>query len=77
MKHKIYIVATNDRDLKRRIRKIPGVPIVVSSPPSRYTQEKALTNFVECSERKICCRKTARCTREVDDEAEAGKNCRS
>lgn len=26
MKHKIYIVATNDRDLKRRIRKIPGVP---------------------------------------------------
>ncbi|EON64944.1 rRNA-processing protein FCF1 [Coniosporium apollinis CBS 100218] len=28
MKHKIYIVATNDRDLKRRIRKIPGVPIM-------------------------------------------------
>ena len=27
MKHKIYIVATNDRDLKRRLRKIPGVPI--------------------------------------------------
>lgn len=28
MKHKIYIIATNDRDLKRRIRKIPGVPIM-------------------------------------------------
>lgn len=28
MKHKVYIVATNDRDLKRRIRKIPGVPIM-------------------------------------------------
>ncbi|KAF2842884.1 Fcf1-domain-containing protein [Patellaria atrata CBS 101060] len=27
-KHKIYIVATNDRDLKRRIRKVPGVPIM-------------------------------------------------
>lgn len=25
---KCYIVATNDRDLKRRIRKIPGVPIM-------------------------------------------------
>ncbi|KAL9032883.1 MAG: hypothetical protein Q9214_007771, partial [Letrouitia sp. 1 TL-2023] len=27
-KHRIYIVATNDRDLKRRIRKVPGVPIM-------------------------------------------------
>uniref|UniRef100_A0A7S0B6G6 PIN domain-containing protein n=1 Tax=Pyrodinium bahamense TaxID=73915 RepID=A0A7S0B6G6_9DINO len=26
--HKIYIVATNDKDLKRRIRKVPGVPIM-------------------------------------------------
>jgi hypothetical protein len=24
MKHKVYIVATNDRDLKRRVRKVPG-----------------------------------------------------
>jgi U3 small nucleolar RNA-associated protein 24 len=23
-----YIIATNDKDLKRRIRKIPGVPIM-------------------------------------------------
>lgn len=27
-KHRIYIVATNDKDLKRRIRKVPGVPIM-------------------------------------------------
>merc|ERR1719265_2296243 len=26
--HKCYMVATNDKDLKRRIRKIPGVPII-------------------------------------------------
>jgi U3 small nucleolar RNA-associated protein 24 len=26
--HKCYMVATCDRDLKRRIRKVPGVPIV-------------------------------------------------
>ena len=26
--HKCYIVATQDKDLKRRIRKIPGVPIM-------------------------------------------------
>ncbi|CAD7929580.1 unnamed protein product [Amoebophrya sp. A25] len=26
--HKCYIVATNDADLKKRIRKIPGVPIM-------------------------------------------------
>ncbi|KAK9471288.1 Fcf1-domain-containing protein [Dipodascopsis tothii] len=28
MQHKCYIVATNDADLKRRIRKVPGVPIL-------------------------------------------------
>merc|ERR1719263_1979177 len=26
--HKCYIVATNDKDLKKRIRKIPGIPIM-------------------------------------------------
>jgi U3 small nucleolar RNA-associated protein 24 len=26
--HRCYIVATCDKDLKRRIRKIPGVPIM-------------------------------------------------
>lgn len=28
VQHKCYIVATCDRDLKKRIRKIPGVPIM-------------------------------------------------
>ena len=28
IQHKCYIVATCDRDLKRRIRKVPGVPIM-------------------------------------------------
>lgn len=31
LQHKCYIVATVDRDLKRRIRKIPGVPIMYIS----------------------------------------------
>ncbi|KKY26437.1 hypothetical protein UCRPC4_g01456 [Phaeomoniella chlamydospora] len=39
MKHKIYIVATNDRDLKRRIRKIPGVPIM-SVAKGKYVIER-------------------------------------
>lgn len=37
--HKCYIVATNDRDLKRRIRKIPGVPIMYVSQ-HKYTIER-------------------------------------
>ncbi|XP_065066950.1 rRNA-processing protein FCF1 homolog [Rhopilema esculentum] len=37
--HKCYIVATCDRDLKRRIRKIPGVPIMHISQ-RRYTIER-------------------------------------
>ncbi|KAI1188258.1 Fcf1-domain-containing protein [Nemania serpens] len=28
MQHRVYIVATNDKDLVRRIRRIPGVPIM-------------------------------------------------
>ena len=28
IKSRVYLVATNDKDLKRRIRKIPGVPII-------------------------------------------------
>ncbi len=39
MKHKIYIVATNDRDLKRRIRKVPGVPIM-SVARGKYVIER-------------------------------------
>ncbi|MCJ1295859.1 hypothetical protein MMC34_007423 [Xylographa carneopallida] len=39
MKHKVYIVATNDRDLKRRVRKIPGVPIM-SVARGKYVIER-------------------------------------
>ncbi|CAF0742734.1 unnamed protein product [Didymodactylos carnosus] len=37
--HKCYIIATCDKDLKRRIRKIPGVPIMYLSG-HRYTIER-------------------------------------
>ncbi|XP_031550265.1 rRNA-processing protein FCF1 homolog [Actinia tenebrosa] len=37
--NKCYIVATCDRDLKRRIRKVPGVPIMYISQ-HRYTIER-------------------------------------
>ncbi|PQE31994.1 hypothetical protein CJF32_00001602 [Rutstroemia sp. NJR-2017a WRK4] len=39
VKHKIYIVATNDRDLKRRVRKVPGVPIM-SVARGKYVIER-------------------------------------
>ena len=39
LKHKIYIVATNDRDLKRRIRKVDGVPIM-SVARGKYVIER-------------------------------------
>lgn len=39
MMHKCYIVATCDKDLKRRIRKIPGVPIMYISQ-RKYTVER-------------------------------------
>ena len=42
--HKCYIVATNDKDLKRRIRKIPGVPIM-SVSLNRYTIERIGDSF--------------------------------
>merc|ERR1719265_1819371 len=37
--HKCYLVATNDKDLKRRIRKIPGVPIVYAKR-GKYVVER-------------------------------------
>ncbi|KAK4616035.1 rRNA-processing protein FCF1 [Fulvia fulva] len=39
MKQRVYLVATNDRDLKRRIRKIPGVPII-SVARGKYVIER-------------------------------------
>ena len=37
--HRIYVVATCDKDLKRRIRKIPGVPLI-SIKERRYQVER-------------------------------------
>jgi U3 small nucleolar RNA-associated protein 24 len=37
--HRIFIVATCDKDLKRRIRKVAGVPIMYISA-HRYTVER-------------------------------------
>jgi U3 small nucleolar RNA-associated protein 24 len=37
--HRIYIIATCDKDLKRRIRKIPGVPLI-SIKDHRYQVER-------------------------------------
>ncbi|XP_070492667.1 rRNA-processing protein FCF1 homolog [Chironomus tepperi] len=48
--HKCYIVATNDKDLKRRIRKIPGVPIM-SVSLNRYTIERIGDSFEPMSKR--------------------------
>ena len=39
LKHKTFIVATNDRDLKRRIRKVPGIPIM-SVARGKYVIER-------------------------------------
>ena len=36
---RVYLVATNDRDLKRRIREIPGVPII-SAADGKYSVER-------------------------------------
>jgi len=38
-KNRIYIVATNDRELKRRVRKVPGVPIM-SVARGKYVIER-------------------------------------
>lgn len=43
-KHRIYIVATNDKDLVRRIRKIPGVP-VMKVARGKFTIEKLPDHF--------------------------------
>jgi U3 small nucleolar RNA-associated protein 24 len=37
--HKCYIVATCDKDLKRRIRKVPGIPIMYIAQ-HRYSIER-------------------------------------
>mmetsp|Transcript_18000 Transcript_18000/g.37335 ORF Transcript_18000/g.37335 Transcript_18000/m.37335 type:complete len:204 (-) Transcript_18000:1441-2052(-) len=45
--HRVYIVGTCDKDLKRRIRKIPGVPIMtVLSSRRQYTIERLPDAFM-------------------------------
>lgn len=39
VKQRVYLVGTNDRDLKRRIRKVPGVPIL-SVARGKYVIER-------------------------------------
>ncbi|KAK5122468.1 hypothetical protein LTR85_004052 [Meristemomyces frigidus] len=39
VKQRVYLVATNDRDLKRRVRKVPGVPII-SVARGKYVIER-------------------------------------
>ncbi|PSK43726.1 rRNA-processing protein FCF1 [Elsinoe australis] len=39
IKNRIYVVGTNDRDLKRRLRKVPGVPII-SVAKGKYVVER-------------------------------------
>ncbi|KAK3700132.1 rRNA-processing protein fcf1 [Vermiconidia calcicola] len=39
VKQRVYLVATNDRDLKRRVRKVPGVPIL-SVARGKYVIER-------------------------------------
>lgn len=43
--HRIYVVATCDRDLKRRLRKIPGVPIMYIAR-HKYTVERLPDAFM-------------------------------
>jgi U3 small nucleolar RNA-associated protein 24 len=37
--HRVYIVGTCDKDLKRRVRKVPGVPIMYITS-HKYTIER-------------------------------------
>lgn len=55
VKQRVYIVATNDRDLKRRIRKVPGVPIV-SVARGKYVVERCVKfwPFICACIAKVC-----------------------
>ncbi|KAK4534856.1 hypothetical protein CDCA_CDCA03G0881 [Cyanidium caldarium] len=43
--HRVYVVATCDRDLRRRLRKIPGVPIMYIAQ-HKYTVERLPDAFM-------------------------------
>lgn len=55
--HKCYIVATNDKDLKRRIRKIPGVPIMYVAQ-HRYTIERMPDAYGALKSCSVACSKS-------------------
>lgn len=55
---RIYIVATNDKDLKRRIRKIPGVPIMTCAT-GKYVFLRVLIQVYLLTVLKICHRTSA------------------
>lgn len=44
--HRCYIVATCDRDLRRRLRKIPGVPVSAILPSPRLQHPVSLSASV-------------------------------
>ena len=58
--HKCYIVATCDRDLKRRLRKIPGVPIMYISQ-HRYTVEQMPDDYGGKGQKGRTRRRNRRC----------------
>jgi U3 small nucleolar RNA-associated protein 24 len=54
-KHKIYIVATNDRELKRRVRKVPGGKLEVGFWfAGRSLLTRLSSAYFECCEGKVC-----------------------
>lgn len=57
IKHRVYIVATNDRDLKRRIRYVVHLNAVVYI--SDIPQENSRCSDNECCAWKICNRTTS------------------
>lgn len=60
VKQRVYVVATNDKDLKRRIRKSKSILCMKRSP--RCKPNMLFSSWCaprECRERKICCRTPA------------------
>ena len=53
VKSRVYLVATNDRDLKRRVRKVPGVPIV-SVARGKYVIERLPVSYINAMIRRVC-----------------------
>ena len=54
--HRIYIVATCDKELKRRLRKIPGVPLI-SIKERKYQVERSECRHKKARSRSPACRR--------------------